>query len=39
MKQALIRYNGSVWAEETVVKSTATGIGEITLPTLMPEEE
>jgi hypothetical protein len=30
--------NGSVWEEETVLKSTATEIGEITVPTLMPEE-
>ena len=37
--QTLIRYNGSKWEDETVLKSTATSIGEITLPTLMPEEE
>ncbi len=38
--QTMIRYNDSVWEEESVLKSTATlEIGEITVPTLMPEEE
>ena len=39
VKQSLMRMNGSVWEEETVLKSTATEIGEITVPTLTPEEE
>ena len=40
MLQTLIRYNGSKWEVETVLESTALeAVGEITLPTLMPEEE
>ncbi len=32
--------NGDIaWEKETVLKSTATPLGEITLPTLMPEEQ
>ena len=39
VKQTLIRMNGSVWEEHTVLKSTATEIGEIIVPTLMPQEQ
>ena len=38
--QTLLRINGTEWTDFTVIKSTAVEeIGEITLPTLMPEEE
>ena len=39
VEQSLLRHNGSVWLDWSVLKSTATDIGEITLPTLMLEEE
>ncbi len=40
MMQTVIRYNASVWEESTVLKSTALEeVGEITVSTLMPEEE
>ncbi len=39
VRLAMIRHNGSVWTDWSVLKSTATDIGEVTLPTLMPEEE
>ncbi len=35
----LVRINGSVYEDDSVVQSTATAPGEIKLPTLMLEDE
>ena len=36
---SLVRLNGSVYMDKTVVKSTALTLGEIAVPSLMPSDE
>ena len=39
VNMSLVRLNGSIYSDASVLKSTATSLGEIKLPSLMPDDD